>query len=327
MLKINKFLKFCLVLIITFSLSIFTLIFYATKIEPQSLIVNKKTLYIPDNKKQLDGLKIAVLSDLHLGSPYIDSKKLEKIVSVVNHQKPDFIFILGDIDAVTISTKYKNKEHIINQFKKLNSKYGTYAIYGNHDFRPKNVVEPIYQKSHIPLIVDDFIRIKTKNGFCCIAGLNDKWGHNSQSEIHNLISKIPQNDLIILLAHNPDVFPKVPERINLTISGHNHGGQIYLPFIGGLFVPSKYNQRFVKGYIVENNKHLYVSSGIGNCAPLRFGNIPEINILIIKPQTKNHKIINTKPKKNTINLMQEYRKIKNNRLYKNFKSLFYKKSL
>ncbi|MGN0015447.1 MAG: hypothetical protein ACI37T_08530 [Candidatus Gastranaerophilaceae bacterium] len=124
------------------------------------------------------------------------------------------------------------------------------------------------------------------------------------------------------MVHNPDVFPKIPQRVNLTLSGHNHGGQVYLPFIGGLFIPSVYNQRFVKGYIVENNKHLYVSSGIGNATQLRFGNIPEINLLTLHSQTQKTMITNTKPNTGIENLMTLYPKIKNSRFYSEWFYIF-----
>lgn len=297
-------------------------LFWSLKTEQRLIMVNRQTLYVPDKNNQLEGLKIAVLSDLHLGSPYIDRKKLEKIIYLTNREKPDLIFILGDIDAKAVSMKYRNDNHIINCFKKLNAAYGTYAIYGNHDFTPQNVVEPILKRSNIPLIVDNFVKIKTKSGICNIVGLNDSWGHNTEKSILNITSKIPFDEPIIVLVHNPDVFPKVPQRVSLTISGHNHGGQICLPILGGLFIPSKYGQRYLKGYIVENNKHLYVSSGIGNSAPLRFGNIPEINILTLHSQTKKTLIINTKPRTGIKNLMGLYPKIKNSKFYSEWFYIF-----
>lgn len=291
-------------------------------IEPRLLRINRQILYVPDANRQLNGLKIAVLSDLHIGTIYIDEKKIEKIISLTNLENPDIIFILGDLDSRSIAYSYKNKSHIINQFKKLSSKYGTYAIYGNHDFIPANIVEPILQKSKIPLIVDNFVKISDKTREFYVVGLNDKWGNNSQKSIDNVISEIPEKSAVILLVHNPDVFPLVPQRVNLTLSGHNHGGQIYLPLLGGLFVPSKYNQRYIKGHIAENGKHLYVSSGIGNMAPVRFGNIPEINILTLRSQDKKHLIINTKPKKGVNNLMTLYPRIKSSKFYTEWLYIF-----
>lgn len=307
----KNFIKTSLILFLIFLVIFGCLAVWAFKIEQRLVFINKKHLYVPDNNNKLEGLKVAVISDLHLGSRYINENKLEKIVSAVNNQAPDLIFILGDIDAKLITENYKNTLHITNCFKKLKSRHGTYAIYGNHDFKPANIVEPIYRNSNISLLIDSSVNIKTKKGNIFVAGLNDKWGHNTKKSISEVIANIPENEPIILLSHNPDVFPNVPARVNLTLSGHNHGGQICLPILGGFFIPSAYGQRYLKGYIVENNKHLFVSKGIGNLAPIRFGSIPEINILILHSQTKNNLIINTKPRTGIkTNFMYHYPKIR-----------------
>ena len=82
---------------------------------------------------------------------------------------------------------------------------------------------------------------------------------------------------MLLLAHEPDIFPRVPSRVALTLSGHTHGGQIRLPFIWPAFVPSKYGARFAYGHVVENDRHLIVSGGLGtSIVPARLGVPPEI---------------------------------------------------
>jgi len=100
----------------------------------------------------------------------------------------------------------------------------------------------------------------------------------------------------IVLSHNPDIFPQIPNNISLTLSGHTHGGEIYIPVLGSPTVPSVFNQRYRKGYVVENNKNLYVSGGVGTLSRIRFCNSPEISILKLYAQDNKHKILNTKPK-------------------------------
>ena len=70
-------------------------------------------------------------------------------------------------------------------------------------------------------------------------------------------------DPLILITHNPDIFPKVPPRVSLTLAGHTHGGQVNLPVVGRLVLPSKYGQRYAMGHIVEGGRHLFVGGGIG----------------------------------------------------------------
>jgi predicted MPP superfamily phosphohydrolase len=88
---------------------------------------------------------------------------------------------------------------------------------------------------------------------------------------------------VLLITHNPDLFPEVPDRVMLTLAGHTHGGQVRLPLIGAPIVPSAYGQRFVAGHIVERGRHLFVSTGIGTSdIPVRFGVPPAIFVLTLR---------------------------------------------
>ena len=89
--------------------------------------------------------------------------------------------------------------------------------------------------------------------------------------------KFKTDDPVLLLVHEPDIFPHVPARVALTLAGHTHGGQIRLPLIWPYFVPSKYGARFAYGHIVEDDRHLIVSGGLGtSIIPARLGVPPEI---------------------------------------------------
>ena len=85
-----------------------------------------------------------------------------------------------------------------------------------------------------------------------------------------------------MLAHEPDIFPHVPERVSLTLAGHTHGGQIRVPFLRDAQVPSAFGSRFAYGHIVEDERHMIVSGGLGtSIVPVRFGVPPEIVHLTI----------------------------------------------
>lgn len=105
------------------------------------------------------------------------------------------------------------------------------------------------------------------------------------------------------------MFPKIPKGASLTLSGHTHGGEIILPFLGSPFVPSKYGQRFNKGHIIENEKHLYVTSGTTTTGRVRFLNPPEIVFLTLNSETEPQQ--DTQPKtgfkENYINLYRDIR--------------------
>jgi predicted MPP superfamily phosphohydrolase len=88
---------------------------------------------------------------------------------------------------------------------------------------------------------------------------------------------------VIGLAHNPDIFPNVPQRVQLLLAGHTHGGQVRFPIVGTVVESSDYGDRWVRGHVFENNHHLFVTTGIGtSILPVRFGVPPEIVLLTVK---------------------------------------------
>jgi hypothetical protein len=116
-----------------------------------------------------------------------------------------------------------------------------------------------------------------------LAGLADLW--TRPQHIKGTIDKIPPDRTIIALTHNPDIFPRLPERVPLLLAGHTHGGQVQLPFIGSIIEPSEYGQRYVEGHVFENNHHLFVTTGIGtSIMPVRFGVPPEIVLVTVTSQ-------------------------------------------
>ena len=87
---------------------------------------------------------------------------------------------------------------------------------------------------------------------------------------------------ILLLTHNPDIFPKIPARVMLSVAGHTHGGQVRIPLIGAPIVPSVYGQRYAAGHVVEGGRQLFVSTGIGTSdIPIRFNVPPTIFLLTL----------------------------------------------
>ncbi len=88
---------------------------------------------------------------------------------------------------------------------------------------------------------------------------------------------------VLLLTHNPDIFPTVPERVALTLAGHTHGGQVRLPWIGTPIVPSRFGQRFAAGHVVEGGRHLFVATGVGtSIIPVRFRVPPAVTLLLVE---------------------------------------------
>lgn len=262
-------------------------------IEPNILLTKSQKLEIPHWNKDLDGFKIALITDIHLGTKFVDLKKLARIVKIVNSKNPDLIVICGDLDAKSISKEEYSTTQIANILKNLKSKHGVIAVMGNHDYVPPSVVKNIYQKSNIILLENEDYYFSHNAKTLRIVGFKDLWHFKS-----NPIQVVGMKDKTtptVVLTHNPDYFPQMPNFVSLTLSGHTHGGEIVLPFIGSFFIPSEYGQRYRNGYIIENNKHLFVSRGVATLSGGRFLDPPEINILTLYSQKEipqNTKVIN-----------------------------------
>jgi predicted MPP superfamily phosphohydrolase len=114
-----------------------------------------------------------------------------------------------------------------------------------------------------------------------VVGIADLW--TRKPDIEGGLHQVEIDDPVLLLTHNPDIFPGVPQRVSLTLAGHTHGGQVNLPVAGRLVVPSKYGQRYAFGYIVEDGRHLFVGGGVGtSILPVRFRVPPEVVILTLQ---------------------------------------------
>src|SRR5690606_31354189 len=139
----------------------------------------------------------------------------------------------------------------------------------------------------IPVYQNSAVRLEKEGRPFWVAGLGDQWafrGIGQSGGVDDLVGtldKITDDAPVILMVHEPDIFPRVPPRVALTLAGHTHGGQVtfagYAPII-----PSKYGQRYRYGHIVEEGRNLIVSAGLGcSTLPIRFGAPPEIVLITV----------------------------------------------
>jgi predicted MPP superfamily phosphohydrolase len=111
-----------------------------------------------------------------------------------------------------------------------------------------------------------------------LGGVSDLW--EGVHDVARTLRAVPDTVPVLLLTHNPDIFPTVPARVNLTLAGHTHGGQVRIPLYGPPIVPSRYGRRYAAGHVSENGRHLFVTTGTGtSILPVRFLVPPEIVVL------------------------------------------------
>lgn len=234
------------------------------------------------------GPRIAVLTDLHVGSPFNDLDRLRDIVRRTNAAGPDVVCILGDlvIHGVRGGT-FVPPEEIATVLADLKAPAGVFAVLGNHDaWFDHDRVERALRKNQVRVVEDTAVRIGVGGSAWWLAGVSDLW--TGRHDINAALAAVEDDGRpVILMTHNPDLFPDVPPRVALTLAGHTHGGQVWLPIIGRPIVPSEFGQRFAAGHIVEDGRHLYVATGVGtSILPVRLGVRPAVPVIRIVPLTR-----------------------------------------
>ncbi len=259
------------------------LVFWGTFIEPNRLVVRHESLQINNWPPGLNGLKIAVLSDIHAGGSFIDEKKLRLIVERTNQLQPDLIVIAGDYMSGEGWMSHRVLPEVFGAtLKDFRAPLGVYSVLGNHDWWWDGArVRRSLEANGIKVLDDEAIELSQNGTSFWLVGLADLW--TRPQRIEQTIAKLSQDATIIALTHNPDIFPRLPQRVSLLLAGHTHGGQVRFPIIGSVIQPSDYGQKYVRGHVFENGHHLFVTTGIGtSILPVRLGVPPEIVLLTIK---------------------------------------------
>jgi len=233
--------------------------------------------------RELDGLRIAVLADIHADDWFVDDKKLRTIVERTNQLQPELIVILGDyMSRDGHVTRRVEPEHFAAILKELHAPLGVYSVLGNHDWWYSGIlVRRSLEKNGIQVLENEVIHFDARGTQLWLVGLADLW--TRRQAVADTVAMVPEGKPFIALTHNPDIFPNLPQRVPLLLAGHTHGGQVRLPIIGSIVESSDYGDRYVMGHVFENNHHLFVTTGIGtSIMPVRFGVPPEIVMLTVK---------------------------------------------
>lgn len=257
--------------------------FWGFVVEPGSLRNEDYELRIPGWPETCDGLRVVVLTDLHVGSPFNSLEKLDRIIDLTQQASPDLILLAGDyvIHGVP-GGHFTPPEEIAAVLRRLTAPLGVWAVLGNHDWwfdapRVRRALESV----GIPVLEDDATRVTSERCAFWLVGIGDYW--EGRHDVQSALSQVSDSGPVMLFTHNPDVFPEVPASVNLTIAGHTHGGQVYIPGVGRPVVPSRYGERYAIGHVEEQGRHLFISSGLGtSILPVRFLVPPEISVITVR---------------------------------------------
>ena len=256
---------------------------WAFWLEPRRLVFRELRLDVPRWPAELGDLRLALISDLHIGSPYWDLERLGQLVEETNQRRPDLVLLAGDylINGVKFGS-WVAPEAIAQELGALQAPLGTVAVLGNHDWWNGGArVRRALESQGILVLENQAHSFSYAGHEFYVVGVGDlQTGH---AAVRDALAQVPAEAPSLVLVHNPDVFPTIDDRPSLTLAGHTHGGQVCLPWIGCPVVPSYYGRRFVAGHVVEGGRHLFVTSGVGTSIfPVRFGVPPEVVFLTLR---------------------------------------------
>ncbi|WP_077211351.1 metallophosphoesterase [Bacillus dakarensis] len=254
--------------------------YYAGHIEPYRLKINHIQIKHPKVPNGFERFKMVQFSDTHLGFQY-DLEQFKQIVDKINDLNPDILFFTGDL--LDEPNKYKEIEKVVPILNQLQAPFGKFSIYGNHDHGGygSDIYKEIMEKAGFTLLLNQSTEIKLLNGDrIYIAGIDDAM--LGKPNIENSLTGVPDEAYKILLSHAPDLADIAASyNIHLQLSGHSHGGQIKIPFLGALVKPPFAEKYYEGSYTIgtDDPLTLYVNRGLGTTRlPFRFLSTPELTI-------------------------------------------------
>lgn len=260
--------------------------YYAREIEPKLLDINYHNIYHKLIPQGFTGFKIVQFSDTHLGFQY-DLNQLNSLVKRINQLKPDIVFFTGDL--IDEPNKYSRAKQIVPILKELHAPFGKFTVYGNHDHGGygSDIYKSIMGQANFTVLLNENRELNLLDGSSIyVIGIDDPM--LGRPDINMSIDRIPSDSYKILLSHAPDLADEAASfDIHLQLSGHSHGGQIKIPFVGTLVKPP-YAEKYHEGFYNigdYSSLTLYVNRGIGTTRmPFRFLSWPELTLFTLISQ-------------------------------------------
>jgi hypothetical protein len=229
---------------------------------------------------ELDGLRIAHLSDLHLGIPSRGLRAVREAVAWVAERKPDLVCVTGDL--VSRTAGMPELERLLRELGRC------YVVLGNHDFADSR--DPFSQRidpeaigrlDGVTVLRDACVEVPHRGRRIQLVGVDPQTYAARAAAPHELAD--PAADLRILLCHFPGIAKRVPPAFHLVLSGHLHAGQIVVPYPGGKLRLAHLRARDIEGVYDYGETKLHVSPGLGTTfVPFRFFARPEVTELVVR---------------------------------------------
>lgn len=243
--------------------------------EANSLSLERVEIKLRRLPPQLEGFKIIHLSDTH-HSPFTNIDHIARAVKVANRLKPDMFLLTGDY----VSHEERYIAPVAEVLGKLRSEFGTYACLGNHDhWTNADLVTHLFRGERINVLINEGLRFEARGGTFWLAGVDDYMV--GKTDLQSALKGSFPDEMKLLLAHNPIIFRQaVRAGIDLTLSGHTHGGQVKIRDEEKRILPQR---RLKAGLHRRKESQVYITRGIGTVVlPVRYQCPPEISLLELR---------------------------------------------
>lgn len=238
-----------------------------------------------------DGFTIVQLSDFHYEERF-SVFAIRKAVDLVNSLQPDLVALTGDFITVGLFESGSHARRHAHEaaapcaaiLSQINAPNGKFAVLGNHDaYANAKLVTAALQSSGIPVLNNRSVPVERNSSRFWLAGIEDAL--DARPDLGAAIQKIPTGEATILLAHEPDFADEAAQNpVDLQLSGHSHGGQIWIPGIGAPWLPTL-ARKYPRGLYKVGDLTLYTNVGIGTIrAPIRINCVPEVTLITLRAQ-------------------------------------------
>lgn len=205
------------------------------------------------------------ITDIHI-SPWALPSTYEPAVKFINSLEPDYIAITGDF-VTHFKELIPGCSRVLSGLK---ADEGVMGVLGNHDYWiDSGYLTECLKDAGVDMLIN---RSRVSKNGCMLTflGVDDPFTHHDN--LTSSLQDIPDSQIKVLLSHSPDIIEKAAELgVNLILVGHTHGGQVRFPFVGAIYIPSRFGTRYDKGWFREKNTQMYVNKGLGGIfPPVRF---------------------------------------------------------
>ena len=256
---------------------------YSTLIEPLWFDVEQITLKLPRLPKPFSGFRLAQISDIHAGEQWMPAH-LDTVVEKLIALNPDAIAVTGDFVHSSPSATDEMLNLTEAALRKLSTHFPVYAVMGNHDYWwDVERVRSTFVRANVMEMNNRFDTLSRGDASLHICGVDDVY--ERMDDLEAVVSRLPHDGCAILLAHEPDFADTsaAAGRFDLQISGHSHGGQVVVPFIGPIVLP-RHGRKYPVGIYQVGNMIQYTNRGLGMVFPyVRFMCRPEITLFTLMP--------------------------------------------